>query len=328
MAAPLFSRAVPASTRMSIIKMSRQDLMPNLEPELVPEQRLKLSLDFRGRKRSFYLPVWLLVLLAAAVIVLLALVGIYGFGGGNAADARLVKELRQQNKYLGSRIAEYEIELDSLASLLDSLGFATSEEQDYPYYSGRDEEARSKLRGTPDLAKQLNSLDRKLSQLWDRLGVEAPLSTGEAEAQVVVTSGDGIPSIYPTFGRISDGWGMRLHPITEELELHQGIDIANQVGTPIYATADGVVDAVAHDEGLGKFIRLNHAKGYQTIYGHLLNFRVKPAEQVRKGQIIALMGNTGLSTGPHLHYGVRKGGQAVNPASYLNRLDDHIFATR
>jgi len=183
MAAPLFSRAVPASTRMSIIKMSRQDLMPNLEPELVPEQRIKLSLDFRGRKRSFYLPVWLLVLLAAAVIVLLALVGIYGFGGGNAADARLVKELRQQNKYLGSRIAEYEIELDSLASLLDSLGFATSEEQDYPYYSGRDEEARSKLRGTPDLAKQLNSLDRKLSQLWDRLGVEAPFSTGEAEAR-------------------------------------------------------------------------------------------------------------------------------------------------
>jgi murein DD-endopeptidase MepM/ murein hydrolase activator NlpD len=121
---------------------------------------------------------------------------------------------------------------------------------------------------------------------------------------------------------------MRLHPITGELELHLGIDIANQVGTPIYATADGVVDAVAHEEGLGKFIRLNHAKGYQTIYGHLLSFRVKPAEQVRKGQIIALMGNTGLSTGPHLHYGVRKGGQPVNPASYLNRLDDRAFATR
>ncbi len=132
------------------------------------------------------------------------------------------------------------------------------------------------------------------------------------------------PTIYPTFGKITTRFGYRTHPITKKRDFHRGLDIANDIGTPIYATADGVVKRAVRQRLIGKMIEINHAYGYKTIYGHLDEYLVKPGDKVTKGQIIGLMGNTGRSTGPHLHYEIIYYGKARNPVSYLNRSKDKI----
>ncbi len=132
------------------------------------------------------------------------------------------------------------------------------------------------------------------------------------------------PTIYPTFGRITTRFGYRTHPITKRRDYHKGLDIANDTGTPIYATADGTVKKVVRKKLIGKMIEIEHAYGYKTVYGHLDEYLVKVGDKVTKGQIIGLMGNTGRSTGPHLHYEIVYYGKALNPVKYLNRPKDKI----
>lgn len=127
------------------------------------------------------------------------------------------------------------------------------------------------------------------------------------------------PSIYPTFGRISDPYGWRIHPFTKKRMFHHGIDIANVKGTPVYATADGVVKRTNRQRLFGNFIAITHKFGYQTDYGHLSKVFVKKGQHVKRGQIIGLMGSTGRSTGNHLHYEVLRYHRFRNPAYYLNR---------
>ncbi len=132
------------------------------------------------------------------------------------------------------------------------------------------------------------------------------------------------PSIYPTYGRISDRYGWRTHPVTRKRSFHHGLDFGNKVGTPIYATADGVVESVENKKLIGKYVVLTHKFGYQTGYGHLHKIFVKVGDKVKRGQIIALMGNSGRSTGAHLHYEVLRYNKYRNPYDYLNKLEDDI----
>lgn len=135
------------------------------------------------------------------------------------------------------------------------------------------------------------------------------------------------PSIYPAYGRISDAYGWRKHPITGKRSFHYGLDFGNKIGSPIYATADGIVKKISKDKYLGKYLLISHNFGYQTKYGHLHKILVKTGEVVKRGQIIAEMGNTGRSTGPHLHYEVLRYGKHRNPYDYLNKLEDDIIVT-
>ena len=127
------------------------------------------------------------------------------------------------------------------------------------------------------------------------------------------------PSIYPAFGRISDYFGWRVHPFLHRRMFHHGIDIANDKGTPIYATADGVVKITKRLKNFGKFVSINHKYGYQTNYGHLSKIVVRKGQKVKRGQIIGYMGNTGRSTGTHLHYEVKRYNRYRNPIKYINR---------
>jgi len=136
------------------------------------------------------------------------------------------------------------------------------------------------------------------------------------------------PSIYPTYGRISDGYGWRIHPITKKRTFHYGIDFGNKTGTPIYATADGVVKDIGSKKYFGKYLVLTHKFGYRTVYAHLHKSLVKIGDEVKRGQIIALMGNTGRSTGAHLHYEVIRYNKHRNPYHYLNKLEDDIVLTK
>ena len=127
------------------------------------------------------------------------------------------------------------------------------------------------------------------------------------------------PSIWPAHGYITSGFGYRRHPIMKYIAFHRGIDIANFPGTPIYATADGVVDFTGWQAGYGNYISIDHGYGLKTKYGHLLEILVEGGQEVKRGDIIATMGSSGVSTGPHLQYEVRVLNKPVNPISYIIR---------
>lgn len=125
------------------------------------------------------------------------------------------------------------------------------------------------------------------------------------------------PSIWPASGSVSSEYGTRRHPITGKVQLHRGIDIAAPVGTPVYATADGTVVFAGERGGYGLTVVIDHGYGMQTLYAHNSRLFVKAGDAVRRGQQIAAMGSSGLSTGPHVHYEVLVNGEAVNPRQFL-----------
>lgn len=125
------------------------------------------------------------------------------------------------------------------------------------------------------------------------------------------------PAIRPTTGWITSTFGYRKSPFTGLRSFHHGLDYANKIGTEVIATADGVITYAGRRGLLGKTIVLDHGHGFITRYGHLNKYLKKRGDYVKRGDIIALMGNTGRSTGPHLHYEVRLNGLPVNPEKYI-----------
>ena len=125
------------------------------------------------------------------------------------------------------------------------------------------------------------------------------------------------PSIWPTEGWISSPFGARRSPFTGRKEFHKGLDISNRRGTPIYAPAKGTISFTGVDGGYGKSIVIRHGAGLMTRYAHLQRWLVQRGQAVTRGQLIGYMGNTGRSTGPHLHYEVRLNGVVVNPMRYI-----------
>ncbi len=125
------------------------------------------------------------------------------------------------------------------------------------------------------------------------------------------------PSIWPVRGWVTSTFGQRVSPFTGLPHKHKGVDIANRSGTAIVAPADGVVVKSRREGNLGNTVVIKHGYGVSTIYGHLAKFSVRAGQKVKRGQKIASMGNTGRSTGPHLHYAVRVNGVMVNPTKYI-----------
>jgi murein DD-endopeptidase MepM/ murein hydrolase activator NlpD len=125
------------------------------------------------------------------------------------------------------------------------------------------------------------------------------------------------PSIWPVRGWVTSGFGRRLSPFTGEPAMHRGVDISVPENTAIVAPANGTVTSAGWDGGLGNAIKINHGYGYESIYGHLNKILVRSGQRVKRGQTIGLVGNTGFSTGPHLHYQVQVNLVATNPLRYI-----------
>jgi murein DD-endopeptidase MepM/ murein hydrolase activator NlpD len=136
-----------------------------------------------------------------------------------------------------------------------------------------------------------------------------------------------IPSAKPVATAISltSGFGVRSDPFRGGAAMHSGVDIPGPVGTPIYATADGIIGRTGWVGGYGNLVEIDHGKGIQTRYGHLSAIRAVAGTRVKRGDLIGLMGSTGRSTGSHLHYEVRLDGRAVNPTPFL-RTDGYLLA--
>jgi len=126
------------------------------------------------------------------------------------------------------------------------------------------------------------------------------------------------PSIWPVRGWVTSPFGPRTSPFSGIPTFHEGMDIAAQTGTPVIAPADGVVVKAEFSPGYGNMVEISHGYGLKTIFGHNSRLNVKAGQQVRRGDVISYVGDTGSSTGPHLHYEVRLNGLPVNPVKYLN----------
>jgi len=174
---------------------------------------------------------------------------------------------------------------------------------------------------------------RRLFSSWKSIeGGNAALALNTAAAAAVNTSDTpvaslsavlrpntvSIPSLMPVAGaKLTSGYGMRNHPVLGGRRQHQGIDLAQPTGTPIRATADGVVGRADWFSSYGLFVSLEHGGSIETRYGHMSRLNVAAGQAVKKGDIIGYVGSTGRSTGPHLHYEVRIAGVAVNPLPYM-----------
>jgi murein DD-endopeptidase MepM/ murein hydrolase activator NlpD len=177
-----------------------------------------------------------------------------------------------------------------------------------------------------DTRKRLDLLARQLVVQSKSLDEVASLVLRKQEMLA------GIPAIQPIpnedLTQTAGGFGWRIHPIHKIQKFHAGMDFTCKQGTPIHATGDGrVVYAEYGTNGYGQHIIIDHGFGYQTLYAHLSKLEVRQGQKVKRGDIIGLVGNTGLSVGPHLHYEVHKGGEPVDPANYyFNDLSPEEYA--
>ncbi len=156
-----------------------------------------------------------------------------------------------------------------------------------------------------------------LSQILSSDEVEVDLSNLIPQVDQMIKKFKTVPIGYPTYGRITSSFGPRINPVTGKPEFHLGVDIANYRGTPIRSTGDGRVIKAGYCGLLGKCVEIDHGNGIRTFYGHLSKLLVHRGEKVKRGEIIGFMGNTGRSTGPHLHYAVKFKGRFVNPKIFM-----------
>lgn len=152
--------------------------------------------------------------------------------------------------------------------------------------------------------KETHLKEQSVIELWESL----------SDRQSILNA---TPNIKPAKGWITSRFGKRLNPVTGTVAMHAGIDIAAAPGSPIYAPADGIVIFASYDESYGKLVSIDHGYGVTTRYGHNSQIYVHVGQKVSKYDVIAAVGNTGRSTGPHLHYEVRIGGTPVNPLNYI-----------
>ncbi|RJX32390.1 MAG: M23 family metallopeptidase [Desulfarculus sp.] len=177
----------------------------------------------------------------------------------------------------------------------------------------------------PGIRLSTTSGERRLQMLQrdlDRLGAEseAELQVQRHLARFLVERRSilaATPSIWPTRGWVTSGFGRRISPFSGKPSFHAGIDISTRVGTPIKAPADGVVTFAGREGGFGLMMAVNHGHGIVTRYAHLSSSKAKVGDKVKRGQVIAAVGNTGRSTGPHLHYEVLLSGVPTNPLYYI-----------
>lgn len=175
------------------------------------------------------------------------------------------------------------------------------------------QEARSQAVGGDEVFRQLHASWRSLDNSAGFAAAATPVAP--RTASVARAS---IPSRMPVDGvRLSSSFGMREHPVLGGRRAHKGVDLAAPTGTPIYATADGVVGKAEWFSGYGLYVQLDHGAELETRYGHMSRLNVAAGQRVRKGDVIGYVGSTGRSTGPHLHYEVRIAGEAMNPIPYM-----------
>jgi murein DD-endopeptidase MepM/ murein hydrolase activator NlpD len=228
------------------------------------------------------------------------------------------QKLRRENARFEASLSRIGDQVNTIESVAGRLAAAVGLERlaPRPAGGGPEESLVESTAVQAMLDEELDALARRASGLdasFEEIG-----QVVEQRLQVLAAT----PSILPVEGGYSDGYGWRQDPFSGEREFHKGVDIVAPSGTAVLATADGLVTTAARTTGYGKLVQLSHGFGLNTRYGHLSEIRVRPGARVKKGDVIGLVGSTGRSSGPHLHYEVMRAGRAVDPRQYLS---DKLF---
>lgn len=262
----------------------------------------------------------------------LTLVGVVGFTvvGVMVHAARITMEihdlrrLRTENSELLIKTRTYEenagklqAKVLQLQTMVTKLGVMAGLEHSLPEAGSAGVGGATGMESqAPVLApRALAAIDESLTTLTRR---SAQLEEFYRDQTLVLAS---TPSIWPVRGYLSAGFGNRKDPFTGQRDFHAGIDVSTPIGTRIFAPADGVILSAAVQGAYGNAIMMDHGFGVVTRYGHLDAYAVRPGQRVRRGDLIGFVGNTGRSTGPHLHYEVWVRDQAQNPIHFI--LDEY-----
>ena len=233
----------------------------------------------------------------------------------NAAQAKQIEELSKTTVNLQAdmeRLNSLDNEVRRIINNDDSAGNTSRSgvQRNSGKYTGQGG-PETKLT-TSEIANVTNHLQVAVREREESL-IELKQGLLDKEAKMATR-----PSIWPTMGDVTSQFGWRNSPNDGSNDYHPGVDIANNIGTPVVATADGKVIISGRSSGYGNLIQIDHGNGIITFYGHNSQLIVQVGQMVKKGQMIAYMGSTGNSTGPHVHYEIRVNGTPVNPANFLN----------
>ena len=233
---------------------------------------------------------------------------------------KAAQESEQKLAALTLRVAELQarlVRLDALGERLTSIAKLDSGEFDFsskPAVGGPELDIEGESHSVADFQKTLTQLSQQIEDRQHQLDTLEALLANRKLLNDVFIAGRPVKK-----GWMSSRFGRRNDPFTGRVAWHQGVDFAGKDGAEIIAVASGVVTWSAERAGYGNLVEINHGNGFKTRYGHCKENLVKVGDVVKKGQIVALMGSSGRSTGPHVHFEVFKNGRAVDPASYIHR---------
>ncbi len=292
-------------------------------PDTLSYERIGISFREKFTKLLAYFSSSLAFALIIVVVVI------------NAYDTPKTKALKRENQLLLTQYELMQKDLDKIQKVLDEL--QQRDDNIYRVIFETDpipSSVRKAGFGGANNYSHLESLDNsdliiETAKKLDIISKEAYIQSKSYDEVMKLALNKeemlaSIPAIQPVANkdlkRTASGWGYRIHPIYKVRKMHWGMDFSAPVGTPVYATGNGTVVQVSGSKrsrvGFGLEVKIDHGYGYETVYGHLSAFNVKVGQKVKRGDIIAYVGNTGGSTAPHLHYEVHKNGQKVNPAYY------------
>lgn len=271
--------------------------------------------------RRFVLRLWALRVAVGLVVVLAAVLGYLSWElTRTRVDYAELSRLRQANFSQNKELRVLSQQLDDLRQELVVLAQNDAKVRVMAKLTSPKNESLTGIGGPLEETTwdEVSDLQRQIDQV--RAAIDLHRSSQE-EIQGFLNDQRSIsaakPSGWPTRGWITSGFGMRNSPFSGKRKMHEGLDIAARTGTPVVATADGIVSRAETAPGYGKLVVVDHGYGYRTYYAHNSRISVKVGERVRRGQKIAEVGSTGSSTGPHVHYEVRLNNVPLNPRKFL-----------
>ncbi len=248
----------------------------------------------------------------------------------NKSYKKTLKQISKENTTLKTQVTSFNTELDKLkdhVNKINSLGTKLR------VMAGLEQQKTNTLNGVggPSFEEVNNFVSpnsfeddniKKLHYVIDKINYELKHEEANIKELFKYYKDKNIklsstPSIWPSNGWVTSPFGFRKDPFTGQRRFHEGLDISNRIGTQILAPADGVVTFSGNDSGYGLSIEISHGYGISTKYAHLYKMFVKVGDEVQRGDVIAEMGNTGRSTGPHLHYEVKVKGKNIDPMNFI-----------
>ncbi len=303
--------------------------------------KLIIVVNKSGKHHNLNINGFLLALTAVGILGIPAIVGLLCYQywpGGVSLDNRMIDQWRDVLKAQQSDVDEarrissesldaYTLQLARLQARmmrLDALGerlitYSDIKEGEFdfsqsPGLGGALMEVDSGNQPISNYFQMLDRLEEDIENRDQQLSILETLLIDHKLRDDIFISGRPIQS-----GWISSNFGMRNDPINGKRAWHSGVDFAGKANTEIRAVAAGVVKFAGYKNGYGQLIEINHGSGYKTLYGHHKEIHVSVGDIVKKGQVIGIMGNSGRSTGNHVHYEVHKNGRVVDPSSYIHR---------